>query len=257
MIAGGRNVKFLLQCYNYERMKLNCLVVDDEPLAQELLVAYVERTPFLHLVAKCSSALEALQVLREQPVDLIFLDIQMPEWSGLELSKVIDNRIKVIFTTAFENYAVEGYRVNALDYLLKPISYPEFLRATEKALIWFSQGDNKSGLPEEKKFIFVKSNYKLLRIDLDRICYIEGLKDYVKIYLEEEKQPVVSLASMKALEDILEGASFIRVHRSYIVNADKISLIDHNRIVFGNNYIPVSDSYKEKFAEFLEKRMLK
>lgn len=238
-------------------MELNCLIVDDEPLAQELLVAYVERTPGLNLVAKCGSALEALKVLHEQPVDLVFLDIQMPELNGLELSKVISNRIKVIFTTAFEKYALESYRVDALDYLLKPISYPEFLRAADKASLWFYKAEDKIEPAEEKKYIFVKSNYKLIRIDLERICYIEGLKDYVKIYLENQKQPVVSLASMKALEDLLDDTSFIRVHRSYIVNADKISLVDHSRIVFGNNYIPVSDSYKEKFTEFLEKRMLK
>lgn len=238
-------------------MELNCLIVDDEPLAQELLVAYVERTPGLNLAAKCGSALEALKVLHEQPVDLVFLDIQMPELNGLELSKVISNRIKVIFTTAFEKYALESYRVDALDYLLKPISYPEFLRAADKALLWFNKAEDKIDPAEEKKYIFVKSNYKLIRIDLERICYIEGLKDYVKIYLENQKQPVVSLASMKALEDLLDDSSFIRVHRSYIVNADKISLVDHSRIVFGNNYIPVSDSYKEKFTEFLEKRMLK
>lgn len=238
-------------------MELNCLIVDDEPLALDLLEAYVKRTPFLNLKGKCSNALEVLQVLKEQEVDLIFLDIQMPELSGLELSRLIDNRIKIIFTTAFEQYALEGFKVDALDYLLKPISYPEFLKATNKALQWFEMSRNTSSKTVvEGDDIFVKSDYKLVKLQLHKIQYIEGLKDYVKIYVDDRPQPVVALLSMKMFEEMLPS-TFIRVHRSFIVNLDKITVIERNRIVFGKTYIPVSDSYKDKFLEFINRRMLK
>lgn len=242
-------------------MELNCLIVDDEPLALDLLEVYVKRTPFLNLRGRCGSAVEVLQMLKEHPVDLIFLDIQMPELTGLELSRIIDRRVRIIFTTAFEQYALEGFRVDALDYLLKPISYPEFLRAANKALKWFEMS-NEGTVPmenqqEEVQSIFVKSDYKLLKIELSKICYIEGLKDYVKIFLEDTPHPVVCLISMKSLEEMLPSASFIRVHRSFIVNLNKVAVVERNRIVFGKNYIPVSDSYKEKFQEFINRKTLK
>ena len=221
-------------------MELNCLIVDDEPLALDLMESYVKRTPFLKLVARCSNALEVLQVLREEAVDLIFLDIQMPELNGLELSRVLDKQIKVIFTTAFEQYALEGFRVDALDYLLKPVSYPEFLKAANKALNWFEKTRETQGDSLEEDCIFVKSDYKLVKVELAKICYIEGLKDYVKIYLEE-----------------MLPASFCRVHRSFIVNLNRITVIERNRIVFGKTYIPIADSSKDKFMEFLNKRTIK
>lgn len=238
-------------------MEINCLIVDDEPLALDLLESYVKRTSFLKLVGRCGNALEVLQRLKEQKVDLIFLDIQMPELSGLELSRIVDKQVKIIFTTAFEQYALEGFRVDALDYLLKPVSYPEFLKAANKALSWFSTNPAVSAMQQELDCIFVKSDYKLLKIELQKICYIEGLKDYVKIYLEGVTNPVVSLISMKALEDVLPDSSFIRVHRSYIVNLKKIEIIERNRIVFGKTYIPISDSCKSKFTEFLSRNTLK
>ena len=237
-------------------MEINCLIVDDEPLALDLLEAYVDRTPFLRLAGRCGSALEVLQLLKVKEVQLIFLDIQMPELSGMELSKIIGPEVKIIFTTAFEQYALEGFRVNALDYLLKPISYPEFLKAAHKALQWFEMSSAPSSC-KEKDTIFVKSDYKLLRIELGEICYIEGLKDYVKIYLEDTPHPVVSLISMKSLEDMLPADSFIRVHRSYIVNLNKITMIERNRIVFGKTYIPVSDSCKDKFTDFINRKTIK
>lgn len=241
-------------------MELNCLIVDDEPLALDLLEVYVKRTPFLHLQGRCGSAVEVLQVLGEVEADLIFLDIQMPELTGLELSRMIGDQVKIIFTTAFEQYALEGFRVDALDYLLKPVSYPEFLKSANKALRWFEMRKEpveSSEIQQEEQSIFVKSDYKLLKIELPKICYIEGLKDYVKIYLEDTSHPVVSLISMKALEEMLPPALFIRVHRSYIVNLNKISVVERNRIVFGKNYIPVSDSYKDKFLEFINRKMIK
>lgn len=238
-------------------MEINCLIVDDEPLALDLLESYVKRTAFLKLVGRCGSAMEVLQILKEQKVELIFLDIQMPELSGLELSRIVDKQVKIIFTTAFEQYALEGFRVDALDYLLKPVSYPEFLKAANKALAWCGTKPAEPAMQQELDCIFVKSDYKLLKIELQKICYIEGLKDYVKIYLEGVTNPVVSLISMKALEDVLPDSSFIRVHRSYIVNLKKIEIIERNRIVFGKTYIPISDSCKSKFAEFLSRNTLK
>ncbi len=219
-------------------MTLNCLIVDDEPLALELLESYVSRTPFLHLVDRCDSAIKALSVVEETPVDLIFLDIQMPELNGLELSRLVGNKVKIIFTTAFEQYAIEGFRVDALDYLLKPFNYSEFLRAATKAL-------RTHPAPES---IFVKSDYKLVQVQLKDILYIEGLKDYIRIQTEDG-QGILTLMSMKSIEDFLPADTFVRVHRSYIVNMNKIKTIERNRIIFGKVYIPISDSYKDRFTE--------
>lgn len=236
-------------------MELNCLIVDDEPLALDLMESYVKRTPFLSLAGRCGSALEVLPLVKEQKVDVIFLDIQMPELNGLELSRMLGEQTKVIFTTAFEQYALEGFRVDALDYLLKPISYPEFLKAANKALQWCEMSGKQRVGEKEQESIFVKADYKLIRVDLAKVLYIEGLKDYVKIYLEDETQPVVSLMSLKSLEELLPSSSFIRVHRSFIVRLDKVKVIERNRIVFGKEYIPISDSYKDKFQEFLNKHL--
>lgn len=236
-------------------MELSCLIVDDEPLALDLLESYVKRTSFLHLAGRCGNALQVLEICREKPVDLLFLDIQMPELSGLELSRILDKQVKVVFTTAFEQYALEGFRVDALDYLLKPVAYPEFLKAAHKALQW-KGGVQEAPAQKELESIFVRSDYKLLKIELCRICYIEGLKDYVKIYLENTPQPVVSLLSLKSLEELLPPSSFVRVHRSYIVNLNKVAMVERNRIVFGKTYIPVSDAYKEKFIDFLNQKTI-
>ena len=226
-------------------MTLNCLIVDDEPLALDLLESYVSRTPFLHLVDRCDSAIKALSVVEETPVDLIFLDIQMPELNGLELSRLVGNKVKIIFTTAFEQYAIEGFRVDALDYLLKPFNYSEFLRAATKAL-------RTHPAPES---IFVKSDYKLVQVQLKDILYIEGLKDYIRIQTEDG-QGILTLMSMKSIEDFLPADTFVRVHRSYIVNMNKIKTIERNRIIFGKVYIPISDSYKDRFTELLNKRAI-
>ena len=239
-------------------MIIKCAIVDDEPLAVELLASYVKKIPFLELCGKYSNATDALHGIGETPVDLLFLDIQMPELNGLELSKMLPENTRIVFTTAFNQYAVDGFRVNALDYLLKPISYADFLEACNKALQWFQlvqqqQGESTSAAPaaEEIKSIFVKSEYKLLQINLDDIRYIEGLKDYVKIYTEQSQHPILSLMNMKAMEQMLPASRFIRVHRSYIVQKSKIKEIDRNRIVFGDVYIPIGDSYKQAFQDFL------
>ncbi len=237
-------------------MTIKCAIVDDEPLAVELLASYVEKIPFLELCGKYNNATDALHGIGEQPVDLLFLDIQMPELNGLELSKMIPESTRIVFTTAFNQYAVDGFRVNALDYLLKPISYADFLDACNKALQWFqlTQQSEQPAAPrteEEPTSIFVKSEYKLLQINLDDIRYIEGLKDYVKIYTEQSPHPILSLMNMKAIEQMLPASRFIRVHRSFIVQKSKIREIERNRIVFGDVYIPIGDSYKQAFQDFI------
>ncbi|MBR1541847.1 MAG: response regulator transcription factor [Bacteroidaceae bacterium] len=238
--------------------KLRCAVVDDEPLALGLMASYVKKTPFLELVGAYGSAVQAMQEMHDHPVDLLFLDIQMPELNGLDYSRMLPRQTRVVFTTAFNQYAIDGYRVNALDYLLKPISYPDFLQAANKAQDWFKlveQGQKEhTDSSDSIRSIFVKSEYKLIQIELKNILYIEGLKDYVKIYEENSAKPIMSLMSMKSLEEMLPASRFIRVHRSYIVQKEKIRIIDHNRIVFGNTYIPIGDNYKQAFQEFLDKR---
>ena len=164
---------------------------------------------------------------------------------------MVDFNTRIVFTTAFDQYAIDGYKVNALDYLLKPISYIDFLQAANKAVQWFELLQQPK---EEIQSIFVKSEYKLVQIELSKILYIEGLKDYLKIYEEDSPKPILSLMSMKAMEELLPTSRFMRVHRSYIVQKDKIRIIDRGRIVFGKNYIPISDSYKQAFQEFLDQR---
>lgn len=241
-------------------MILNCALVDDEPLALDLLETYVRKTPFLNLVGKCSSAVAAMKELQEKTVDLLFLDIQMPELSGLEYSKMVNPETRIVFTTAFGQYALDEYRVNALDYLLKPISYKDFLEAANKALSWFEMKENASAggnvVKVEDDCIYVKSDYKLVQIKLKDILYVEGLKDYVKIYIENEPKAILSLMSMKAMEERLPSSHFIRVHRSFIVQKNKIKIIDRGRIVFGKEYIPVSDSYKQELQNYLNEKTM-
>ncbi|MBQ3910763.1 MAG: response regulator transcription factor [Muribaculaceae bacterium] len=234
-------------------MNIKCAIIDDEPLAVELLVSYVKKIPFMELNGKYSNAVDAMKGIAENPVDIVFLDIQMPELNGLELSRMLPETTRVVFTTAFEQYALDGYRINALDYLMKPISYAEFLEACNKALQWYKMVRQvEEPKATEATSIFVKSEYKLLQIDLDDIRYIEGLKDYVKIYTEQSPHPILSLMNMKAIEQMLPSSRFIRVHRSFIVQKSKIREIDRNRIVYDKDlYIPIGDSYKQAFLDFL------
>jgi two-component system LytT family response regulator len=239
-------------------MKLSCFIIDDEPLALGLIESYVKKTPFLELTGKFSSAVAALEPVRSAPPDVLFLDIQMAELNGMEFARIIPEKTRIIFTTAFEQYALESYKVNALDYLLKPFSYADFFLAANKALQWHQFCDKVISVPGKNTIdcIYVKSESRLVQIPLSGILYIEGLKDYLKIYLEGEIQPVVSHITMKAMEEMLTEDLFMRVHRSFIVQKDKIKVVDHNRIVFGKTYIPVSDSYKDLFQQFLDQRTL-
>ena len=234
-------------------MTLHCLIVDEEPLALDLLERYVNKTPSLVLAGRCNSAFQALEMLDKTEIEIIFLDIQMPGLSGLEFSRGLQKGSKVIFTTAFEQFAQEGFKVEALNYLLKPVSYPEFLNTVNKAKRWFELIE-KAIVPEIRTSIFVKTDYKLVQIELNSIQYIEGLKDYVKIYQENVEKPVITLMSLKSLEENLPDRMFIRVHHSFIVNLEKIRTIERNRIIFGNNYIPISENFKEKFQRFINER---
>ncbi|MBQ7823066.1 MAG: response regulator transcription factor [Bacteroidaceae bacterium] len=237
-------------------MILNCYIIDDEPLALELMASYVNKTPFLSLQGKSTSAINALKEIQTKEIDILFLDIQMPELNGMEFSRIIGDKCRIIFTTAFEQYALDSYKVNALDYLLKPISYADFLQSANKALKWFQiiRVPEKRSLENDIDSIFVKTEYKLVQIELKKILYVEGLKDYVKIYIEDELHPILSLMSLKSLEEKLPSSQFIRVHRSFIVQLSQIKVIERNRIVFGKQYIPISDSYKNTFSEYLNQR---
>lgn len=195
-----------------------------------------------------------MKVLRENPVQLLFLDIQMPELSGVEFAKILPRETKVIFTTAFPQYAIEGYKVSALDYLLKPISYEDFLKSTDKALEWFVT-TLKQDTCQRDRFMFVKSDYKLQRVCLDDILYIEGLKDYVRFYLKSGER-VMSLMSMKKLDEYLPKPEFLRTHRSYIVHMTEVQMIDRFRIVFDDVYIPISDNNKEEVQAYFDRHTL-
>lgn len=234
-------------------MKLNCWIVDDEPLALELLSSYVQKTPFLNLTGKYSSAVQAMKNMGNERIDVIFLDIQMPEVNGMEFARFLDKDTRIIFTTAFSEYALDGYKVNALDYLLKPFSYSDFLSASKKAYEWFEMKTASEAKSEsEASGIFVRSDYKLVHILFDDILLIEGLKDYIKIFTEKETKPILTLMSMKSMEEELPTGRFIRVHRSYIVNRDKIARVEKNRIIIGKHEIPIGETYRKSFMEAIE-----
>lgn len=235
-------------------MTIKCAIIDDEPLAAGLLESYAKKTPFLHLIGTYGSAIEAMKELRDHPAQLLFLDIQMPELSGIEFAKILPPETKIIFTTAFQQYAIEGYKVSALDYLMKPVSYEDFLKAANKALEWFTVSQ-KQQLYAKDRFMFVKSDYKLVRVNLDDILYIEGLKDYVRIYMEDG-QKILSLMNMKKLEDYLPRPEFLRTHRSFIVHMTKTQSVDRFRLVFGSEYIPISETYKDDVQQYFDSHTL-
>ena len=220
---------------------LTCMIVDDEPLAVKMLEDFVSRTPYLRLAASFNDPVLALSTLRESSVDVLFLDIQMPDLDGLNLSRMVPPGTRVIFTTAF--------KVNALDFLLKPIRYHKFLGAAEKARQWFEM----SSVKEERGSLFVRVDSQLRQVEISRILYVTGLKDYVMIYLEGEARPLITHVTMKAMEEMLSTGRFMRVHRSYIVALDKIRSVDRNNCVYiGKEIIHVTDAYKEAFNAYLK-----
>jgi len=239
-------------------IKISCVIVDDEPMALNLVESYVEKTPFLQLKKKCSSAIEALAFIKNEPVDLLFLDIQMPDLTGIEFSKMLPKETRVIFTTAFDQYALEGFKVEALDYLLKPFDYAEFLAAANKANTWFElvKGKQPKVVSEEKEFLFVKSEYKQLRIKLADVLYFEGLKDYIKIWVKDSPKAILTLMSLKTLEQELPESQFMRVHRSFIVSLKNVEVIERSQIVINKQRITISDQYKPKFLAFVNNNSL-
>ena len=238
-------------------MKLKTIAIDDEPLALKLVSDYISKTPFLEMAGAFDNPLDAIDFLSDHVVDLIFVDIQMPDLTGIEFARSLEDAPKIVFTTAYEKYALEGYKLNAIDYLLKPFSYEEFLKAAGKARKQVELEINSLPTIEaNNQFLFLKSEYKIRRINFNDILYIEGLKDYIKVYTTTDDKPVMSLNSVKSLELKLPEDKFMRVHRSFIVNLDKIDTIERSRIIFGKVYIPVSDQYKDKFQEYLDKNFL-
>ncbi|MEZ3550260.1 MAG: LytTR family DNA-binding domain-containing protein [Muribaculaceae bacterium] len=232
-------------------LQLKCIIVDDEPLARELLKSYVEKTPTLILEEVCESATEAYKALSEKKIDIIFLDINMPMLNGIEFAGLIPKRTRIIYVTAYEQYAVQGFRVNALDYLLKPVSYQEFLSSIGKAVEWFSrQTPAAVESVSESDTITVKSDYRLHRIRLQNIRYIEVQKDRL-IFYRTDKDPLSSIMSMKEIEELLPEDSFMRVHRSFIVNMRHVEIMEKGRIVFDKTYIPISESKREEFLSRL------
>ena len=238
-------------------MKIKCLAIDDEPLALQQISAYIDRTPFLEKMALCQSAYEAIEFTDQQPVDLMFVDINMPDLNGLDFVKSLKIKPYIIFTTAYSEYALEGFKVDAVDYILKPISYDEFLRAVNKVRdrMTATAAATSETVTMNKESLFVKSEYKLIRIQLADIKYIESANEYIQIHLETEK-PITTLVRLKTIEGELPKDKFMRVHRSFIVNLDKVKVIDRNRIVFDKVYIPVGEQYKDEFQKFVDKTFL-
>ncbi len=236
---------------------IKCIAIDDEPLALKQISNYIDKTPFLTLMEQFESALQAIPFLQDNEVDLMFVDINMPDLSGMDFVKSLNKPHKVIFTTAYSEYALEGFKVDAIDYLLKPISYSDFLKAADKAKERIKPKETSAAQIEtNEKFLFIKSEYKTLRINLSDIKYIESQSEYLRIHIENQN-PVMSLMSMKKMEQFLPENSFMRVHRSFMVNLNKVKIVERNRIVFDNDiYIPVSEQYKAKFQKYLNDNFL-
>lgn len=236
---------------------IHTIAIDDEPLALNLITGYIQKTPFLQFEGGFDNPLSAMEFQENNPVDLVFLDIQMPDLLGTDFARMLLNGPKVIFATAFQKFAIEGFKLDAVDYLLKPFGYEEFLTAALKAKKLNELENLKiTSVETNEQFLFIKSEYKIRRINFADILYIEGMKDYVKIYLKNEASPILSINSLKTLEAKLPVSDFMRVHRSYIVNLNRIDTIERFRIVFNKVYIPVSEQYKDVFQKFLNENFL-
>ena len=243
---------------------IKCLAIDDEPLALQKLSSYVKKTPYLQLVGACQSALEAKEIMQKEWIDAIFIDINMPDLNGMEFVKQMDRPPMVVFTTAYSEYALEGFKVDAVDYLLKPFGLQDFLRAAQKVRHRYELENpaTQSNPTEEAVGIdadamYLKSDYKTVRINISDIRYVEGMSEYLKIYLEGEKKPLIVLLSMKRLEERLPSNTFMRIHRSYIINLKKIREVNKNRVVLGEDaYLPIGDLYKETFNDYLTSKFV-
>lgn len=241
-------------------MKIRCIAVDDEPLALRLVGAFITQTPFLELAGSYPNAIDALAAIEKDKIQLLFLDIQMPDLNGMELARVLaasGPAPRIVFTTAFNHFAIESYKVDALDYLLKPFNYEEFLRAATKAKQYFESAHalQPVTVAPEEDFLFVKSDYKMLRVDFDHILFIESVKDYLKIHLSDKAKPLMTLSSLRSIEEKLPASRFLRIHRSFIVATDKIDAITKNSVHIGEATITVGDQYKEVFKELMSRWM--
>ena len=243
-------------------MPLTCIIVDDEPLAVKLMESFVANTPDLKLMGSFTDSVEAINAVKEQKPNLLFLDIQMPDLNGMELAHMIPAETRVVFTTAFKEYAFESYEVSALDFLLKPIRYNKFMVAVEKAKEWFAKSESPvsqhpSPITNHPSAIFVRVDGELRNITISDIIYVNGMKDYVMFYLDSEPKPLITHLTMKAVEEMLPPEKFLRVHRSYIIAVDKIRKVDRNDCIYiGNEIIHVPDGYQDAFHKFLETRTI-
>lgn len=240
---------------------IRCVIVDDEPLALAQLKGYVERVPFLECVKACSCANEAISVIAEECVDVLFLDINMPDISGIQLVKSLKNPPKIVFTTAYSEYAIEGFRVDAVDYILKPFGFDEFLRAANKVnelcILERMASKREEEMGVDSDCLFVKSDYRVLRVPISSIRFIESMSEYIRIFVENEPKPIVTLLSMKKVEEVLPKNVFMRVHRSYIVNLSKVKEVSRMRIVYDKNvFIPIGDMYKDNFFEYIDNHFI-
>ena len=241
---------------------IRCIIVDDEPLAVAQLEKYVERVPFLVNVGSCSSAAEAMEILSTGNVDAMFVDINMPDIDGVQFVRSLVNPPFVVFTTAYSEYAIEGFKLDAIDYLLKPIAFEDFLKASNKLNRIYSMNNNVQSAMEQGEgmchdCLFVKSDYRMLRVPISSIKYIESMSEYVRIYVEDSPKPIVSLLSMKKIEESLPAGDFMRVHRSYLVNLNKVKEVSKMRLVYdGGVYVPIGEMYKDAFFEYVDKHFI-
>ena len=234
--------------------RINCLVIDDEPVALDLLEHFISKVYFLNLVKKCQNAIEAMQILEENQVDLLFLDINMPGLNGIQFLKSIISRPAVIFTTGYKEYALEGYELDVVDFLLKPFDFERFLKAVNKAGNFLSKTAKQPvTCPKPQQYIFIKADYKLLKVNVDDILFVEGLKDYIKIYTRQRL--FLTLMSMTSIEVKLPSDQFCRIHRSYIISLSKIDSVSRHRVTIGEKFIPISMPYRERFYGIIDKVM--
>jgi DNA-binding LytR/AlgR family response regulator len=236
---------------------MTIVAVDDEPLALQLIIRYIEETPELSLLRAFKNPVEAAVFLKENSVDIVMLDIQMPDLNGIEIARQMTRSPKVIFTTAYKKYAIEGFKLEVVDYLVKPFSYQDFLKAIQRAEKLINlEKKSWENIESNNEFLYLKSNYKIKRLKFNDIQYIEGFNDYVRIYAASSPEPIQSQITLKLLEAKLPAGKFMRIHRSFIVNLQMVETIDRGRIVFGKVFIPVGDQYKEKFEDYLRKNFL-
>ena len=244
-------------------MSIRVIAIDDEPLALQQLAAYIKKVPFLELVAQCQSALEAIDVLNSEPVDAMFCDINMPDLNGMDFVKSLSVPPLIVFTTAYSEYAIEGFKVNAVDYLLKPFGLQDFMRAANRLKDRIALQPSPAGeaaatavSAQEDGSIFVKTDYRVVKVAIQDIRYVEAMSEYLKLHLDSQPKPIVTLLSMKMLEERLPQ-NFMRIHRSYIVNLDKIQEVNKNRVILdADTYLPIGDSYKEQFNRYIDTKFL-